>query len=142
MQIGQLAKRSGCKVETIRFYERERLLPNPPRSAGNYRVFSAEDEERLIFIRNCRSLGMALGEIRALLQFRDAPEADCRDVNTLLDRHILRLEQQIACLGTLDHQLRDIRQRCNDRLNPKHQASACGIIKTLGRAVPRQSGWT
>ena len=73
MRIGELAKQAACTVETIRFYEREGLLPRPTRSGGNYRLYSAEDAERLAFIRNCRSLGMALAEIRVLLGFGARP---------------------------------------------------------------------
>ncbi len=140
MRIGELAKRAACTVETIRFYEREGLMPRPPRSKGNYRVYSAEEEQRLLFIRNCRSLGMTLGEIGTLLDFRNAPDADCRKVNALLDVHILRLEQQIQSLRALGRQLRDTRQLCNALLNPEYRASACGIIKTLGQGVPKQAG--
>jgi Cd(II)/Pb(II)-responsive transcriptional regulator len=135
MRIGELAKRAACTVETIRFYEREGLLPWPARSGGNYRLYSAEDAERLAFIRNCRSLGMALAEIRVLLGCRGMPDTDCREVNVLLDRHILRLAQQIGALKNLDRQLRDIRQLCNDLQNPEHRAGACGIIRILGEAV-------
>jgi Cd(II)/Pb(II)-responsive transcriptional regulator len=135
MRIGELAKRAVCTVETIRFYERAGLLPRPARSGGNYRLFSAEDAERLAFIRNCRSLGMALAEIRVLLGCRGTPDTDCREVNALLDLHILRLEQQINSLKDLDRQLHEIRQLCNDRHNPEHRAGACGIIRILGEAV-------
>ncbi len=135
MRIGELAKRTACTVETIRFYEREGLLPRPARSGGNYRLYSAEDAERLAFIRNCRSLGMALAEIRVLLDCRGTPDADWREVIALLDLHILRIAQQISALEDLHRQLRAIRQLCNDRLNPEHRAGACGIIRILGEAV-------
>lgn len=135
MKIGQLAKRAACKVETVRFYEREGLLPRPERSSGNYRLYTAEDAARLVFIRNCRSLGMALAEIRVLLGCRGEPDTDCRAVFALLDRQILRIAQQVDALQHLERQLRDIRQMCNDRQNPEHRAGFCGIIRRLGEAV-------
>jgi len=85
--IGMLAKRTRCQAETIRYYEREGLLPAPARSQGNYRQYDSTHVERLSFIRHCRSLDMTLDEIRALLDFRDAPTRDCADVSVLLDEH-------------------------------------------------------
>ena len=71
MKIGELAKLTDCQVETIRYYEREGLLPEPARSEGNYRLYTQAHVERLTFIRNCRSLDMTLEEIRSLLNLRD-----------------------------------------------------------------------
>lgn len=73
MRIGELAKATDTQVETIRYYEREALLPQPGRTEGNYRVYGPEHVERLSFIRYCRSLDMALDEIRALLRMKDSP---------------------------------------------------------------------
>lgn len=136
MKIGELAKRAGCKIETIRFYEREGLLPQPVRSSGNYRLYTAEDTARLVFIRNCRSLGMALPEIRVLLGCRGKPDTDCCEVLALLDLQILRVSQQVDALQRLERKLRDIRQMCNDRQNPQHRAGACGIIRNLDEPPP------
>ena len=67
IKIGELARRTECQVETIRYYEKEGLLPEPTRSRGNYRLYGEAQVERLQFIRHCRSLDMTLGEVRALL---------------------------------------------------------------------------
>lgn len=83
LRIGELAQRTGTQVETIRYYEREGLLPEPARSEGNYRLYDRAHAERLSFIRHCRSLDMTLDEIRVLLQFRDAPEQNCGEVNAV-----------------------------------------------------------
>jgi len=88
MKIGELAKLTDCAVETIRYYERENLLPEPARSDGNYRVYTQAHAERLTFIRNCRTLDMTLEEIRSLLAFRDSPQDQCESVNALIDEHI------------------------------------------------------
>ena len=74
MTIGELARRTGCGIETIRYYEHEGLLPKPGRTSGNFRRYGQEHAELLSFIRHCRSLDMALNEIRILLRFRSAPD--------------------------------------------------------------------
>ena len=80
VKIGELAKRTECPVETIRYYEREGLLPPAARSESNYRQYGDVHIERLQFIRHCRSLDMTLDEIQRLLSFRDAPEKNCIEV--------------------------------------------------------------
>ncbi|SOE70282.1 DNA-binding transcriptional regulator, MerR family [Burkholderia sp. D7] len=87
MKVGDLAKRAGCKVETVRYYESEGLPPEPARSEGNYRLYGESHVEGLMFIRNCRALDMTLGEIRALLGFKDGGGQDCGDVDALLERY-------------------------------------------------------
>ena len=112
MKIGELAKRTGCPVETIRYYEREGLLPEPARSEGNYRQYTLAHVERLSFIRHCRSLDMTQEEIRTLLALRDRPEADCGTANRLIDEHLHHVEVRIAELQALREQLRDLGSRC------------------------------
>jgi len=127
MRIGELARNTGCQVETIRYYEREGLLPAPTRSRGNYRRYGEEHLERLRFIRHCRSLAMSLEEIRLLLQFRDAPDDKCDEVNTLLDEHIGHIADRIAELRALENQLRGLRKLCRSA----QAAKDCGILKGL-----------
>ena len=127
LTIGALAQRLQCQTETIRFYEREGLLPPPARSGGNYRLYGAAQLERLGFIRRCRSLDMTLDEIRVLLQLRDKPTQNCREVNTVLDEHIQHVTERIAQLRTLQRQLRDLQQWC------AKEPDGCGILKELAR---------
>jgi Cd(II)/Pb(II)-responsive transcriptional regulator len=127
MKIGDLATATGCPVETIRFYEREALLPRPARSAGNYRVYGPAHVEQLRLVRNCRSLDMTLDEIRSLLAFREAPEENCAEVNLLLDEHIGHVAQRIADLKELEAELRKLRRRCPATT----RAVACAILQTL-----------
>lgn len=127
MQIGELAKRAHCQVETIRFYEREGLLPVPARSSANYRLYGDVHLERLTFIRYCRSLDMTLEEIRTLLVFRDAPEQNCGEVNALLDEHIGHVAARIAELQGLAEQLKNLRQQCQQA----EAAKDCGILNEL-----------
>jgi Cd(II)/Pb(II)-responsive transcriptional regulator len=126
MKIGELAKLTDCQVETVRYYEREGLLPPPARSDGNYRVYTQAHVERLTFIRNCRSLDMTLEEIRSLLSLRDSPQDQCESVNALIDEHIQHVNARVASLQALQTQLLELRQRCiNGTL--EH----CGILQQL-----------
>lgn len=127
LKIGELAKRTECQVETVRFYEREGLLPEPSRTEGNYRLYDERHVERLSFIRHCRSLDMTLEEIRTLLEFRDAPEENFGGVNALLDEHIDHVGQRIAELKALEKQLKELRRRCADAQATKD----CGILNEL-----------
>src|ERR1700758_1021448 len=133
LKIGELAKRTGSLVETIRYYEREGLLPEPARSEGNYRVYADTDLERLQFIRHCRSLDMTLEEIRNLLRFRDRPNENCGKVNALLDEHIEHVAKRIKELKLLQKNLRGLRSLCQQARATKD----CGILQSLGS--PAQS---
>ena len=124
MKIGELAKLTDCQVETIRYYEREGLLPEPARSEGNYRLYTQAHVERLTFIRNCRSLDMTLEEIRSLLGLRDSPQDQCESVNALIDEHIHHVKARIDGLLALQEQLLDLRQRCGG-------GNQCGILQQL-----------
>lgn len=132
MKIGELAERTGCLVETIRYYERIGLLMPPERSANNYRTYNDRHSERLLFIRHCRALDMTLEEIRVLLDFRDHPDRDCVGVNDLLDKHIGHVVERIAALSALESQLRDLRSRCVTT----DSASSCAILNALGTDAP------
>ncbi|MEQ6291853.1 Cd(II)/Pb(II)-responsive transcriptional regulator [Vogesella sp. GCM10023246] len=132
MQIGELAKRGGCDAETIRYYEREGLLPAPARSASGYRRYEQAHLEQLAFIRHCRSLAMSLADIRRLLAYHQHPSpAPCDDINALLDAQIGRIHQQIASLQRLEQQLLTLRARCD----APHTVADCGILKTLEGAA-------
>ena len=133
MKIGDLARATLCPVETIRYYEREGLLPTPSRSSGNYRLYGPVHADRLRFIRNCRSLDMTHDEIRALLAFRDGPGEKCAEVNTLLDEHIGHVAHRIKELRLLERQLKELRSQClGVRTNRD-----CAILQSLGRDTGR-----
>ena len=127
LKIGDLARQSGCQVVTIRYYEREGLLPAPARSAGNFRLYDQAHIERLSFIRHCRSLDMNLDEIRTLLKFRDMPSASCGEINALLDEHIRHVSERIEELTLLRRQLEALRSQCFGTDKSEH----CGILKGL-----------
>ncbi|MFT0851098.1 Cd(II)/Pb(II)-responsive transcriptional regulator [Achromobacter sp. F4_2707] len=127
MKIGELARRTDTRVETIRYYEKEGLLPQPARSASNYRLYGDAHVERLRFIRHCRTLDMALDEVRTLLHYRDTPMDDCGDVNGLLDEHIQAVEARIQELNHLKQHLVTLREKCTE-VAP---TTACGILGAL-----------
>lgn len=131
MKIGELATATQAQVETIRYYEREGLLPQAPRSEGNYRIYGPEHVERLGFIRHCRSLDMTLDEIRVLLRFRDSPGEDCGDVNALLDEHIGHVAARVRELRQLKKQLKALRDLCVVSQDAGH----CGILNGLSHAA-------
>lgn len=131
MKIGELAQAIGTDIQTIRFYEREGLLPSPARTAGNYRDYADEHAKRLAFIRHCRSLDMALAEIRVLLRFKDAPHEDCGEVNALLDEHIGHVGHRIRELKALERELKRLRGECGQTQESKD----CGILQGLTRTV-------
>ena len=127
IKIGELAKRTGATVETIRYYEKEHLLPEPSRSAGNYRLYNEEHIERLQFILHCRTLDMALDEVRILLEYWEEPDKDCGDVNSLLDKQIYAVETRMEELTHLKQHLTVLRQKCAGSV----PAVSCGILNAL-----------
>ncbi len=131
MRIGALAKVTRTAIETIRFYEREGLLPAAARADNNYRLYTDAHAERLAFIRHCRNLDMTLDEIRSLLRFKDAPSEDCGEVNALLDEHIGHVAQRIRELRSLKDQLELLRARCRT----PQATNECGILAGLDNAA-------
>lgn len=129
LTISSLARRAACSVETIRFYEREGLLPPPRRTDANYRLYDDVHVERLTFIRRCRSLDITLGEIRTLLNVRDVPDGNCAEVNILIDAHIGQVEARIAELERLREQLKALRHLCGAGRDVRR----CGILESLSR---------
>ena len=131
LKIGELAKLSGCQVVTIRYYEKEDLLPPPERTDSNYRLYDENDVERLHFIRRCRLHGMTLAEIRDLLAFKDHPTVSCAWINDLIDKHIADVEKQIASLQHLKTHLEALRRTCAG-----DHTQGCGIIDSLDHGSP------
>lgn len=135
MKISELAEVTGTQIETIRYYEREGLLPSPGRNTSNYRVYDDSHAMRLSFVRQCRALDMNLNEIRVLLRFKDTPEEDCTQVNALLDEHIAHVSARRRELRALDNELRALRNRCG----VARVAGSCGILTELSKATRASS---
>lgn len=127
MKIGELAQVAQCTVETVRYYEKEGLLPAPARTAGNFRQYGPLHVERLRFIRNCRALDMSHSEIRELLHLADQPAEGCGAINAVFDQHIAHVDERIRELVQLKEQLSSLRQRCGS----EQAVDACGILQGL-----------
>lgn len=130
MQIKELSRATGVDTETIRYYEKARLLPAPARRENGYRDYDGRHLERLSFIRHCRALDMPLAEVQLLLQFLDAPPADCGDINRLVDEQLSRVRARLKSMRALEKQLLQLRARCTDV-----HAGHCGILDELVAAA-------
>lgn len=131
MRIGELAQRSDCDVETVRFYEREGLLDLPAREANGYRLYNEAHLVQLKFVRHCRSLGMGLPDVRILRSFQANPDLACEEINQLIDSQIERIHQQLDSLHLLERQLHKLRDTCH----ANRKAGQCGIMRNLARAA-------
>ena len=101
LSVGQLAARAGVRADTIRYYERAGLLPEPHRPDGDHRRSRAADLDRLLFIRGAQRLGLRLAEIRELLAVRDTGTCPCGPAEALLRKHVGEIDQEIARLTAL-----------------------------------------
>ncbi|MEO3433261.1 helix-turn-helix domain-containing protein [Inquilinus sp. CAU 1745] len=124
--IGALAKATGCKVETIRYYERIGLLPAPARTGSGYRAYSPAHRDRLSFIRRSRDLGFPLEDIREMLRLSDDRERPCAEIDEIARGHLGEVKRKIADLKALGAELDSMISQC------RHGAvSDCGIIGAL-----------
>lgn len=126
VKIGELAKMTDCQVVTIRYYEKEGLLSPPDRTNANYRLYGDEDIERLRFIRHCRRHDMKLSEIRELLAFKDRPARNCGWINTMVEKHIDNVNEQIESLQQLKETLEHLLHQCSGG-----KGAECGILESL-----------
>lgn len=131
MRIGELGQATGVDIETIRYYEKAGLLPPPERLPNGYRDYGPAHLERLAFIRHCRALDMSLAEIKRLLDFVARPEADCGDINRLIDEQLERVRARLTSMRALEKQLSALRARCETG----HVAAECGILHELVAAA-------
>ncbi len=127
LSIGDLAKAAGTKAETVRYYERIGLLPEPARTSGNYRAYARPHLERLSFIRRARDLGFSLDQVRALLRLADDRSQSCAEVDRIAKLHLTEVERKIADLASLGGELRQLIDKC------RHGTIAeCRILDALG----------
>lgn len=112
LKIGQLAEQGQVNLQTIRYYEREGLLPKPPRLASGYRVFSSDAVRRVRFIKRAQELGFSLKEIKELLSIRIDPENDCSSVQKLARAKVGDIEQKIRTLQRMKKVLGKLATAC------------------------------
>jgi Cu(I)-responsive transcriptional regulator len=127
ISIGDLAKGTGTKVVTVRYYEQIGLLPIPSRTAGNYRTYSNEHIRCLRFIRRCRDLGFTLDQIRDLLRLSSQKSDDCAEVDRITAEHLAEIEQKVSDLKRLAKELR----RLNNCCQGNGIIADCRIIEAL-----------
>jgi Cu(I)-responsive transcriptional regulator len=133
LTIGQLAKLGQVNLETIRFYEREGLLPLPPRSQSGYRAFPQAAVRQLRFIGRAQELGFSLAEIRELLALKAAPNGDCAEVCRQAREKLREVDGKIHHLQTMKRALQRLTRACSgDR-----SVSECGILENLDREEAR-----
>lgn len=115
LTIGQLASETGVRAETIRFYEREGVIPKPSRAGtGRYRRYSAKDAERLRFVRRARELGFGLDEVRGLLMIAAGdPTQSCAEVNLVAKQHLIHVDEKLAQLSALRGELTRLIRACD-----------------------------
>jgi MerR family transcriptional regulator, mercuric resistance operon regulatory protein len=126
MRRGELAQRSGCNIETVRFYEKRGFLPPPPRTAGGHRDYAPEHLKRLTFIRRSRELGFTLDEVRSLLTLVDGSDRTCAEVRAMTLEHLAGVRRKIADLERLARILEDMAAQCEGGLVPE-----CPIVDAL-----------
>ncbi len=124
--IGQLAVRTGCKVQTIRYYEQIGLMPKPARSGGNQRRYGSRHLERLAFVRHSRELGFPLEAIRELLGLVDDPKRSCTAADGIARRQLEQVESRITRLGALKSELERMIVQCRGG-----KIADCRVIEVL-----------
>jgi MerR family mercuric resistance operon transcriptional regulator len=126
MQRAELARRTGSNLETVRYYEKVGLLPEPPRTAGGYRSYDTTHEHRLRFVLRARELGFSLDEIRALLRLVDERDQPCAEARVVAATHLRDVRSKITDLKRMERVLKNVVAQCGDGTLPE-----CPLIETL-----------
>ena len=126
LSIGTLARRTGTKVQTIRYYEQIGLMPEPDRTAGGQRRYTSAGLDRLAFIRHARQLGFTLEAIRELLDLGDHPDRPCAEADAIARRQLQEVERRLARLQALRTELRRMVQECSGG-----RSAECRVLEVL-----------
>lgn len=126
LTIGDLSRRTGVKIATIRYYEQMGLIAAPERSQGNQRRYSGPELERLMFVRHARELGLSIDAIRELIDLSGHPERPCADADRIVREHLSAVRQRISRLRRLECELARIASEC-DRATVRD----CYVIRAL-----------
>jgi MerR family mercuric resistance operon transcriptional regulator len=127
LKISEVAERGGVNLQTIRYYEREKLLPEPPRLASGYRVYPDQTVRRVRFIKRAQEIGFTLAEIRELLAIRIDAGRDSAEVRALASAKISDIEEKIQTL----HRMKEALGRITDRCSGCRPASECPILESI-----------
>ncbi|MEZ5993381.1 MAG: heavy metal-responsive transcriptional regulator [Planctomycetota bacterium] len=132
MTVGELARQTGVNLETVRFYEKQKLLPEPERTPGGHRLYTHDDVERLSFIQRAKWVGFTLKEIRTLMRVREADPTDsCEDAMDLARHKVAEIDEKLREL----HSMRDALQTFLDTC-PETDAGHCHVIQGLQAVTP------
>lgn len=126
LTIGRVARAADCKVQTVRYYEQVGLLPVPPRTEGNQRIYDQTAIDRLRFIRHARNLGFSIDAIRDLLSLSDDPEQPCEAADAIASAQLMQVEQRITRLQALKLELERMVQQCRGG-----RIADCRVIEVL-----------
>lgn len=136
LRIGEVARQAGVSIDAIRYYEKRKLLPLPPRSEGGFRLFSNETIERLRFIKQAQEMGFSLDETRTLLT--GGGVAACRQMRDLLQVKLQQTSERIKSLQAFRRTLSRHLQACEDELASKGAAAKCPVIIGISHAARRE----
>ena len=140
MKIGELAKATGFSTKTIRFYEAEGLIPDPPRTDSGYRAYAEADLARLAFILKAKRLGLSLDEIKGILQLHDRSEPTCIHVRSLLEEKVAQIETAIQDLLGFKEELESLRDQASRLVDCRPLGgNICSIIEQSGIKVTHSS---
>ena len=137
LPIGELSKLSGVNIETIRYYERVKMLAPPPRTSGGRRVYDSRDLRILVFIRRSRELGFSLDEIRALLRLGGPEKASCGEVREIAAHHLQDIRAKLSDLKKLERLLSKTVARCSGRTAPECPVLEILDIQRLGETADK-----
>jgi MerR family copper efflux transcriptional regulator len=137
MQIGIVAKKIGLSVDAIRFYERNGLLPRPPRTEGGFRRYGENDVETLAFVRRVQGLGFKLSEIRGLLRLRGNRLQPCAPVRRRLQEKLGDVQRKLRDLHKLEDELRLALRSCNREL--RKRSAHCPILRETNNNRPENA---
>ena len=126
LQIGEVAKRAGVSIDTLRYYEKLKLLPRAGRSTGGFRLFAAEHIDRVCFIKQAQELGFSLDEIKGLLATGGAEE--CRKVRHLLERKLAELDERLKSMKDFRKVLARHLSACETELKKHHDSACCPVL--------------
>jgi DNA-binding transcriptional MerR regulator len=139
LHIGEVARQTGLTVDAIRFYEKERLLQQPPRTSGGFRLFSERDIERVQFIRQVQELGFSLGEVKELLVLRGGSVEACARVRGLLEQKLAKVRHHIRELHKLEDELKSAVQECDTaQKKSRRNRQPCPVLEQVGRKRKRK----
>ena len=139
LKIGAVARATGLSVDTIRFYQKERLLRPPARTEGGFRLFGAQDIQTLRFIRKAQELGFSLSDIRQLLYLQNGKGETCSHVRDLLEQKLAAVRGKISELKRLEGKLQVGLRKCNQELKSKRECldGHCPVLEEIRQAVEK-----